>query len=98
MKKQTTIVLAVTLVCSLLLASIAMASTTQSYAITWWTIDNGGATFSTGGNYVLGGTMGQPDTTIMSSDRFILAGGLWQSSIMVAHHRIYLPVVLCQSP
>jgi hypothetical protein len=40
--------------------------------------------------------MGQPDTTIMSSDRFILAGGLWQSGVMVAQHRIYLSVVLRQ--
>jgi hypothetical protein len=98
MRKQTIIALVAVLVCGLLLAGIALASTTQSYAITWWTIDNGGAMFSTGGNYSVGGTMGQPDAATMSGDRFTLSGGFWRGGTASASpNRIYLPVVLRQS-
>ncbi len=31
------------------------------FGLSWWTADGGGATFSTGGGYQLGGTVGQPD-------------------------------------
>ncbi len=87
-------VLAAVLFISLLLSAIALASTAQSYAISWWTIDNGGATFSTGGSYGLSGAMGQPDTGTMSSGGFVIEGGFWQSGVTGTQHRIYLPVVL----
>lgn len=87
-------VLAAVLFISLLLSAIALASTAQSYAISWWTIDNGGATFSTGGSYGLGGAIGQPDAGAMSGGGFALAGGFWQSGVLGTQHRIYLPVVL----
>ena len=31
------------------------------YNLTWNSVDGGGATFSSGGGYLLGGTAGQPD-------------------------------------
>ena len=45
----------------LLLAGIALAQTGGGYDLTWSTIDGGGAMFSTGGGYALGGPVGQAD-------------------------------------
>ena len=85
-------VLAAVLFISLLLSTIAMASTAQSYAISWWTIDNGGATMSTGGGYSLGGTIGQPDAGAMSGGGYTLAGGFWGR--VTTQYRVYLPLVM----
>ncbi len=87
-------VLAAVLFIGLLLSTIALASTAQSYAISWWTIDNGGATMSTRGGYSLGGTIGQPDAGAMSGGGFVLEGGYWQGGVTGTQHRIYLPIVL----
>lgn len=43
----------------LLLASVALAQ--GGYDLSWWTVDGRGYTFSTGGGYSLGGTVGQAD-------------------------------------
>jgi hypothetical protein len=56
-----------------LLASSALA---QSYSIDWYAISGGGGT-STGGNYSLSGTIGQPATSAMSGGDYSLTGGFW---------------------
>ncbi|MCS6847298.1 MAG: hypothetical protein RMN52_06230 [Anaerolineae bacterium] len=40
-------------------------------------MDGGGATFSTGGGYELGGTIGQADTGALTGDGYTLQGGFW---------------------
>ncbi len=45
------------------------------YEISWSTIDGGGT--STGGDYALVGTIGQPDAGEMSGGDYKLAGGFW---------------------
>jgi hypothetical protein len=46
-------------------------------AINWYTIDGGGGT-STGGNFTLSGTIGQPDAgPVMAGGNFTLSGGFW---------------------
>lgn len=62
------------LLCALLLASACTGS--AQYAIDWFTIDGGGGT-STGGNYSLSGTIGQPDAGLMTGGSYSLAGGFW---------------------
>src|SRR5512134_3654394 len=47
------------------------------YDLSWWTVDGGGATFSTGGTYRLGGTIGQPDAGELSGGDYTLYGGFW---------------------
>ena len=42
----------------------------------WHTVDGGGGV-STGGGLQLAGTIGQPDTAVLSSNNFVLAGGFW---------------------
>ena len=56
----------------------------QTYDLSWYTIDGGGATFSAGGTFQLGGTIGQPDassfSTPMSGGTFSLVGGFWPAA------------------
>ena len=58
----------------LLLMPLVAAS--QSYDISWFTIDGGGGT-STGGVYSVSGTIGQPDAGKLSGGSFTLDGGFW---------------------
>lgn len=53
----------------------------QTYSIDWFSIDGGGGT-SSGGGYVLSGTVGQPDAGRMSGGSYSLEGGFW--SILAA--------------
>jgi len=47
------------------------------FDLSWSTIDGGGATFSGGGEFRLGGTIGQPDAGVMGGGDYILQGGFW---------------------
>ncbi len=47
--------------------------------IDWYTVDGGGGT-STGGQFTLSGTIGQPDAGTMSGGSFTLLGGFWSGS------------------
>ena len=49
----------------------------DDFEITRSTIDGGGVMRSTGGDFELSGTIGQPDAGIMEGDGFTLAGGFW---------------------
>jgi len=62
-----------------------------SYDISWWTVDGGGTTLSSGGSYGLGGTIGQPDAGLMSGGDYTLLGGFWGAA---QGHIIYLPLVV----
>jgi hypothetical protein len=66
----------------LLPAAIAFAQS-GGYDISWWTVDGGGATFSTGGAYSLGGTIGQPDAGELSGGNYTLYGGFWNRDFFV---------------
>lgn len=67
------------------LAALVVAVTApialSQYAVPWSTIDGGGAMSSTGGNYSVAGTIGQPDASSfaapMSGGSFSLVGGFW---------------------
>jgi hypothetical protein len=74
--------------------SIAVAQTGGGYDLAWSTIDGGGATpgGSTGGEYSLGGTIGQPDAGVLSGGSYTLNGGFWGGATS-ANYTIYLPLV-----
>jgi len=76
----------------LLLASVALAQSGGGYDLTWSTVDDGGYTFSEGGGYSLGGTVGQPDAGVLSGGGYTLAGGFWGGA--AARYSIYLPLIL----
>lgn len=76
----------------LLGVSAALAQTGGGFDLTWNTVDGGGST-STGANFTLTGTSGQPDAGIpMSGGGYTLVGGLW-GGIRVSGP-LYLPLVL----
>lgn len=54
-----------------------LSSAGADYALDWYTIDGGGEMLSTGGNYELSGTVGQPDAGQMSGGTYTLTSGFW---------------------
>jgi hypothetical protein len=75
--KQVITTLSLTLI--FLISAIALAqSSSDDFAITKSTIDNGGG-ISSNGEYTLTGPIGQPDANrqISTGDGFLLAGGFW---------------------
>lgn len=61
--------------CSIL--ALAIPASADVFSVNWWTVDGGGAMYSTGGNFELGGTIGQPDAGVLSGGDFSLVGGFW---------------------
>ncbi|MCA9286011.1 MAG: hypothetical protein KDA22_12380 [Phycisphaerales bacterium] len=66
------------------LAALLAASATVAapigpgFDLSWHTVDGGGGTFSVGGGFTLGGTIGQPDAgPVMTGGAFTLVGGFW---------------------
>ena len=57
---------------------LAQANAGSGPEIPWFSIDGGGETFSAGGDFELGGTIGQPDAgATLSGGGLQLTGGLW---------------------
>jgi hypothetical protein len=71
----------VTILTCALSVTTAMA---QPYDLSWHTVDGGGAMFSTGGAFQLGGTIGQADAgsfiAPMSGGSYELVGGFWPAA------------------
>jgi hypothetical protein len=80
------------LVATVLLATTTLAQSGGRYDLSWNTIDGGGHTFSSAEGYALGGTVGQPDTGVLSGGDYTLSGGFWGGGIRA--HEIYLPLLL----
>ena len=84
--------------CVLSAGSLALAQTGEGYDLTWWTVDGGGRTGISGGDYTLLSTAGQPDARdgITGGD-FLLYSGFWYGSPLNAGTELYLPVVIQQA-
>ncbi|HOT90095.1 MAG TPA: hypothetical protein PLJ78_01935 [Anaerolineae bacterium] len=87
--------LVIVLLLALLVVGVSLAADSAGYDLSWWTMDGGGGT-SSGGSYSLSGTGGQPDAgPLLTNDGYTLAGGFWGgAAVVVAEHRLYLPLVL----
>jgi len=64
----------------------------SGYDLSWYTIDGGGVTFSNGGSYALGGSIGQPDAGSKGGGSYQLTSGFWAGASI--NYNIYLPLVL----
>ena len=62
--------------CLVMFGTAGPAQGAGPYEIPWYTIDGGGGT-SRGGQYVLTGTIGQPDADWSSAGSYELLGGFW---------------------
>lgn len=84
-------------VAALLLALAATAAAGaqvgSGYDLSWSTLDGGGATFSTGGGYTLGGTIGQPEAGQVSNAPYGMTGGFWAAEAKAA---LFIPLVMRQ--
>ncbi len=69
---------------ALLFLSINSPASAQ-YQLDWFTMDGGGALFTSGGSFELSGTIGQPDAgdlqQPMSGGPFELIGGFWAIAV-----------------
>ncbi len=77
--------------------SVARASPIGGYSLDWWTIDNGGATSSTGGDYSLNATIGQPDAAFSSGGKYTVSGGFWAGgggSGEIIEHELFVPLIV----
>lgn len=75
----------------LLLTAAGMAyARLAGYSLPWWTVDSGGGA-SSGGDYQLSGTIGQPDAGTLSGGNYQLEGGFWGG--VVSYQRVHLPLV-----
>ena len=71
---------------------LAIAQSGGGYDLSWNTVDGGGYTFSMGGGYFLGGTIGQPDAGTHSGGPYTLGGGFWAG--VGVQYGLYLPLVV----
>jgi hypothetical protein len=81
---------------ALLLVSLpVLAQSGGGYDLSWSTVDGGGHTFSAGGSYTLGGSLGQPDAGLLSGGVYVLGGGFWSGGAQsAAAHTLFLPIAI----
>ncbi|MFQ5433729.1 MAG: hypothetical protein ACE5FD_02535 [Anaerolineae bacterium] len=79
---------------ALLVTSFVVAQSGGTFDLIWSSIDGGGGV-SAGGDYVLGGTSGQPDAGELSGGNFTVLGGFWQDETVIEapSYSLYLPFV-----
>ena len=78
--KRMMIALGVTI--SLLLAGSSLTQPLDAdFDLSWYTVDGGGTMLSSGGEFTLGGTIGQPDACVMTGGEFELSGGFWPGTL-----------------
>jgi hypothetical protein len=70
----------------LTLGVIALVATANvaanDFRLDWWSSDGGGDMWTTGDDFELSGTIGQPDAgAIMTGGDFELAGGFWPGAV-----------------
>jgi hypothetical protein len=79
----------------LLALALTAAVVVNNFDLSWWTVDGGGSTISTGGIYTLGGTIGQPDAGLLAGGDYTVGGGFWGGGELQTPPRfIYLPITV----
>lgn len=61
---------------TMLLVVLGVSAAGSQFELSWSTIDGGGG-MSRGGQYVLAGTIGQPDTAYSTGGQYEVLGGFW---------------------
>ncbi len=69
---------------ALLLGIVWVASAAgRSLTLPWWTVDGGGGE-STGSDYTLHGTIGQPEGGTLQGNGYTLEGGFWVGAVALS--------------
>ena len=76
MKNKTIASIARLAVSTILLITLVESIANGQYEISWYTIDGGGGR-STGGQYTITGTIGQPDAAYSSGGNYEILAGFW---------------------
>jgi len=99
MRKGTRSIIPLLLLALLLAPNVAQAQEGDGYDLTWWTVDSGcGRASEAGSGYVLLGTVGQPEPApALTGGEYMLIGGFWPATGQ-GGHRLFLPLILRQSP
>ncbi|MDX9953579.1 MAG: hypothetical protein RBT75_05765 [Anaerolineae bacterium] len=73
--------------------ALAPTQTGDGYELGWWTVDGGGTQLA-GGDFVLLGTVGQPEAgNALSGGGFELGSGFWPGGV-ITRHMVFLPLVM----
>jgi hypothetical protein len=95
MPKKAIIFLAILVLC-VTVGPVILAAPDGGLSIPWWTVDGGGGT-STGGQFDLSGTVGQPDAAVLAGDSYVLSSGFWNGRVNgisgTLGTNLYLPFV-----
>jgi hypothetical protein len=86
-----TVVMLLLLATLFIFTSRGAASSGGDFDLVWFTMDAGGGT-STGGNFALSATIGQPDAGEMDSGALHLQGGFW-GVFAKPVYRLFMPLV-----
>jgi hypothetical protein len=65
------------LVLAVALLGVVSVYALGAYNLDWWAVNGGGATFSAGGSYSLGASVGQPAAGTSGGGSYTLIGGFW---------------------
>ena len=91
------VVLGIALLALVALGGATLAQDGGDYTLPRWSADGGGATASRAGDYLLGGTAGQPDAGALQAGAYTLGGGFWAGGLagtVPSDYRVLLPVVV----
>ena len=101
MKKRKIMALAAALLCGLVMAGVAWAMSSASYAIEWDVIGGGGGPMSSA-NYALNGTVGQGAIGAKGSASYRVGSGYWYGVAVPAppppEYKIFLPIIMKNYP
>ena len=86
-----TIIFLLILVAIFSLTLVASAAN-GGYGLSWFTID-GGSGESTGGDYSMSGTIGQPDANLLTGGDYTLSGGFWGGGKLATTYITNLPLI-----
>ena len=79
--KKTILVFAIAISVLTTIAALAANLGGEEFDLSWNTIDGGGEMFTTGGDFELSATIGQPDAGAMTGGDFELTSGFWFSVV-----------------
>lgn len=55
----------------------------QDYTMESYSVDSGGATVTSGGDYLLGGAIGQHDTSALAGGDYTISSGFWPEDVSI---------------